>query len=607
MGLITAPLPTYSGPYSVGHYDVETRVDRPRARTFGSTCERRSRTAPTTTTKEEVKVKQRRNDIPDGGDEGAAEYEPAFQLRTVLFSLYYPTEVSRSSSSDSRRSTSAQYRRPYWLDRPTRNTTLGYLKFANYGSIKPVFSLFFILVNWLIGATLVLPAWTGAPLLRRRLRSMHDPDRERSSRATGQRDGTATGESKATVEANTPGTSMDNRETSSREHKYPIVIFSHGLAGNRHVYSQFCGELASRGFVVAAIEHRDGTAPVTIEYKEEQEMGTTEGGQVEVRQGRRIFWKPYTSFIWPNATRVGGLEKANSPGNKTKEAEVDDEDDDRQKAKTLTNIQVRAEQLLMRKAEVEATIQVLRSFILGNENSNEPTHTNLRAAMQGRSSEGSSSFDWEGWKDHVETDKGKLIMAGHSFGGATSIECLRDEELKGWFQRGVLLDPWLDPVGVGIVDPEPEQETTAETFGETTAMADAAATADAEQGKDGRPYSQTVDGEANEEDLDSDDTAVLTPESSRTPSLRRRRTSTTDDPVNEASESSSRSTPTLVGEDERQPQRKKKKKACEKRIKFARRASLTVQDDDSEQTSGGSNAVGTIDVPVLVQNSEAFT
>lgn len=44
--------------------------------------------------------------------------------------------------------------------------------------------------------------------------------------------------------------------------KWPVAFFSHGLAGSRNAYSQICGDLASNGVVVIALDHRDGSSPV---------------------------------------------------------------------------------------------------------------------------------------------------------------------------------------------------------------------------------------------------------------------------------------------------------------------------------------------------------
>jgi len=38
----------------------------------------------------------------------------------------------------------------------------------------------------------------------------------------------------------------------------PVIVFSHGVAGMRTTYSAVCCDLASHGYLVAAIEHRYG-------------------------------------------------------------------------------------------------------------------------------------------------------------------------------------------------------------------------------------------------------------------------------------------------------------------------------------------------------------
>lgn len=53
----------------------------------------------------------------------------------------------------------------------------------------------------------------------------------------------------------------------SGDERFPVVIFSHGLGGQRTWQSNYCGEIASRGYLVFSIEHRDGSAPASQVFR----------------------------------------------------------------------------------------------------------------------------------------------------------------------------------------------------------------------------------------------------------------------------------------------------------------------------------------------------
>ncbi|KAL4805069.1 platelet-activating factor acetylhydrolase, isoform II-domain-containing protein [Aspergillus unguis] len=146
-----------------------------------------------------------------GGPRRAAEgifkdtNQPAFEVETLLATVYYPTDRKFRSRKP----------RYAWIPRPVSLTARGYSRLAHVDNflIRPIFTF----ALWAIGGSITIPAEVDAPLL-----------------------------------------------SDKKGDAFPVTVFSHGQASSRTDYTNFLGELASRGHVLVAIEHRDGSGPGSL-------------------------------------------------------------------------------------------------------------------------------------------------------------------------------------------------------------------------------------------------------------------------------------------------------------------------------------------------------
>ncbi|KAI1718798.1 platelet-activating factor acetylhydrolase, isoform II domain-containing protein [Ditylenchus destructor] len=166
--------------------------------------------------------------------------------------------------------------------------------------------------------------------------------------------------------------------------KFPIVIFSHGISGSRLIYSTFCASLASHGFLVAALEHRDRSSSWTYHLDTDPDSGA----YVE----REILM---TSF-------------------------PDGEEE----------FKARNEQLHFRISECVKALDVLKELNFGYEE-----QISRNKVIHGH------DFDWSQFKNRLDISNTAVI--GHSFGGAAALAATA---CSSEFRTSVVLDGWLYPI-----------------------------------------------------------------------------------------------------------------------------------------------------------------
>ncbi|KAK3394230.1 platelet-activating factor acetylhydrolase, isoform II-domain-containing protein [Podospora didyma] len=366
-------LPSYSGPYPVGFMEIELPVREPRA--FSHI---------------------KRND------------EYALKLDTVLFSVFYPCDGDEKPSGRKKRGGGGDsVSRVPWLPRPRGRTAKGYAKFFSVPHLP--LTAYFALTTM----------FTKIPVYR-------------NARLSGRWPTTAEGGSNFAQDGGGAEKDDGNDERDGKP-KFPVIMFSHGLGGSRTICSAVCGELASFGFVVVAMEHRDGSGARTYVNKtthapdlDSQDLDRTAEQQPKRwrdkaprRRQRSRKTKPHymVDYIFPKDNAMD-TDPHNDRG-------VDTE--------------LRAAQIEMRLAEIEEAFHALELINAGK--GAEVLARNLRKEGNvGSSCNGLIGVDFKNdWTESLYLHR--VTMMGHSFGGATTVQALRTERFT-WISQGILLDPW---------------------------------------------------------------------------------------------------------------------------------------------------------------------
>ncbi|MFH4982350.1 hypothetical protein AB6A40_009059 [Gnathostoma spinigerum] len=170
--------------------------------------------------------------------------------------------------------------------------------------------------------------------------------------------------------------------------RFPLVVYSHGLSSCRLFQSAFCSSLASHGFIVAAVEHRDRSACWTYTV---QKDSSTENA-VEQPINMRFLTSEDNEF------------------------------------------EIRNSQLHKRVSECVKLLGILEEINMGD-------FCGVRSSSVGSNLILGDDFDWSQFKGRIDLRQTSII--GHSFGGATALAASAS---SSDITCAVVIDGWMFPI-----------------------------------------------------------------------------------------------------------------------------------------------------------------